>query len=160
MVFIKFIHSKKLTIGRLTKMDISYQIHARDLGWLPQISNGQPAGILGATVIEAITISANGLPQGVSLRYRVYSADVGWGEWQRSGGVAGTTQKGLQAENIQIELVGAKDNLGAIYECAVGDKGWLPYVQNGQSAGTEGMGLGIEVIKATSKNLSTIGLTR
>src|SRR5471030_990172 len=114
MVFIKFIHSKKLTIGRLTKMDISYQIHARDLGWLPQISNGQPAGILGATVIEAITISANGLPQGVSLRYRVYSADVGWGEWQRSGGVAGTTQKGLQAENIQIELVGAKDNLGAI----------------------------------------------
>ena len=54
--------------------------------------------------IEAVTIDAYGLPEGVHLLYRVHSAKVGWSDWVTEGNVAGTIGDALGVQAIELYI--------------------------------------------------------
>lgn len=87
-------------------INLSYQVHVQNLGWLKKVSEGQMAGTTGwGLQMEAIKIWADGSEAANhTIQYRVYVKNNGWTKWVNAGETAGTTGQGLRLEAIQIRV--------------------------------------------------------
>ena len=79
------------------------------------------------------------------VNYRAHVQRIGWQDWTRDGGLAGTTGKSLRVEAFQLRLKSALS--GSIEYCAhVQNVGWQKWFKDGEIAGTSGESLRIEAL--------------
>lgn len=71
-----------------------------------------------------------------SIWYKAHVSDIGWMSPVCNGQVAGTVNRSLQMEALQIDTSGISG--GVSYRVHVADLGWLPWVKNRETAGTVG----------------------
>ncbi len=69
---------------------ITYEVHARGIGWLPAASDGELAG---------------DMADSYSVWYRVHSQTHGWLGWAHDGEPAGTTGLSKRAEAIDVQVL-------------------------------------------------------
>lgn len=120
---------------------VSYQVHARDIGWCNWQSDGKMAGSTGQNRrIEAFRM----IPVG-ETDVTVHIKDIGNREYKNitKDTILGTTGQNKRIESIKIT---GKD---ACYLYRVQQKniGWSDWMSNGEWAGTQGKGLQIEAIE-------------
>ena len=88
---------------------ITYEVHARGIGWMPAASDGGMAGTEGQSKrLEAVRISLTGdaaKDGGYSVWYRVHSQSYGWLGWAHDGQEAGTTGLSKRAEAIDVQVL-------------------------------------------------------
>ncbi len=133
------------------KLNIKYQVHVEDYGWMDWKQNGEIAGTTGECKrIEAIRIKLENC-ENYSIQYRVHVQDIGWMDWESNGNIAGTTGQCKRIEAIQISLIEMPKNTIS-YTTHVQDIGWQPNVINGQMAGTTGQALRLEGIRIHLEN--------
>lgn len=130
----------------LKNVNIKYQVHVQDYGWMDWKQNGEIAGTEGQSKrIEAIRIKLENT-KNYSVQYRVHVQEIGWTNWTSDGEIAGTTGRSLRIEAIQIRLLEIPENT-VTYTTHVQNVGWQPNVINGEIAGTTGQSLRLEGIK-------------
>lgn len=78
--------------------------------------------------------------------YRTHVQNDGWQDWKGNGDVAGTENRGLRLEAININLAKSL-NFNIKYQVHVQSIGWQNWKKNGELAGTEGHGFRLEAIK-------------
>ena len=86
---------------------ITYEVHARGIGWMLAVSDGGMAGTEGqARRLEAVRVSLTGdVARGFSVWYRVHAQKCGWMAWAKNGEKAGTQGLARRAEAVQVVLV-------------------------------------------------------
>lgn len=141
-------------------VQVFYQAHSQDYGWLGTVKNGATAGTTGKSKrMEAIQISIFGENGGVS--YSTHVSDIGWMGTVSNGRTGGTTGKCKQIEAIKIWLTGTIASKYDIqYRVHMADIGWGSWVKNGSVAGTTGQcrrveAIQIKLVKKTSSGTST-----
>ncbi|MDD4508677.1 MAG: hypothetical protein PHN26_07125, partial [Eubacteriaceae bacterium] len=138
--------SIKLTVSAL---NVTYQSHVENFGWMGFVSNGAVAGTTGQALrMEALQVRTN-VP-GVNVEYRAHCQNIGWQNWQTSGvsSTAGTTGKALRMEAFEAKLEGTNaDQYDLYYRTHVSDIGWLSWVKNGDLSGTTGQARRMEAIQ-------------
>lgn len=84
-----------------------YQVHARDTGWMSEVTEGMTAGTTGQSRrIEAVKIWTTGSEaDNYAIQYRVHMRDLGWSGWADQGAIAGTTGQSRRIEAIQIRVI-------------------------------------------------------
>lgn len=88
------------------------------------------------------------------VTYRAHVQTIGWQQYVGGGGLAGTTNKSLRIEALQIKLTGSLPEGASItYQTHVQKKGWMAPVSNGALAGTTGQKLRVESLKITLNGL-------
>lgn len=120
---------------------VSYQVHARDIGWCNWQSDGKLAGSTGQNRrIEAFRLIPVGETDVV-----VHIKDVGDKEYKNisKDTILGTTGQNKRIEAIKIT---GKDT-PYIYRVHQKNIGWTDWTFNGNWAGTKGKGLQIEAIE-------------
>lgn len=120
---------------------VSYQVHARDIGWCNWQSDGELAGSTGQNRrIEAFRLIPVGETDVV-----VHIKDVGDKEYKNisKDTILGTTGQNKRIEAIKIT---GKDT-PYIYRVHQKNIGWTDWTFNGNWAGTKGKGLQIEAIE-------------
>ena len=168
----------RLTGEMAKHYDVYYRVHAQNIGWMGWARNGEQAGTAGYAYrlegIQIILVEKDGqVPSnvaGISSRvsyafdsksdgpsnqyrnelvsYNTHVQNIGWQEWTKTGGVAGTSGMAYRLEGIHIELGGAAAKLnGSIqYRTHVQNIGWQDYVADGAMAGTSGLAYRLEAI--------------
>jgi transglutaminase/protease-like cytokinesis protein 3 len=131
-----------------TVIEVRYQAHVQDVGWMGWVQNDQVAGITGQKKrLEAVRIElVNALP-GMGVTYQAHVGNIGWLEWVSNGEVAGTTGQARQMEAVRIELTKAPSEYRIAYQAHVKDIGWLDWVYDGQTAGTVGQSRQMEALR-------------
>lgn len=100
----KRIEAIMIIMAGLYGCQLSYRVHAADIGWMDWVTQGQIAGTVGELRrLEAIQIQLDGC-YGFDVIYRVYAADIGWMDWVKNGEMAGTTGELRRIEGIAIKL--------------------------------------------------------
>ena len=120
---------------------VSYQVHARDIGWCNWQSGGKMAGSTGQNRrIEAFRLNPVGETNVV-----VHIKDIGNKEYKNitKDTILGTTGQNKRIEAIKIT---GKDT-PYIYRVHQKNIGWTDWTFNGSWAGTKGKGLQIEAIE-------------
>lgn len=121
---------------------IQYQASIPNKGWGKLESPGKYVGTVGQVLpIEALRINlvSNPLALSGTLEYRMHVSNIGWQGWSRNNSIAGTLDKNLQGEAVQIRLTGELAlHYDIYYRVHSSDYGWLGWTKNGNSAGTEG----------------------
>lgn len=120
---------------------VSYQVHARDIGWCNWQSDGKMAGSTGQNRrIEAFRLNPVG-----ETDVTVHIKDIGNKEYKNisKGTILGTTGQNKRIEAIKIT---GKDT-PYIYRVHQKNIGWTDWTFNGNWAGTKGKGLQIEAIE-------------
>ena len=86
---------------------ITYEVHARGLGWMSAASDGELAGTEGQSRrLEAVRLSLTGdMARDFSVWYRVHSQTYGWLGWAKDGQDAGTTGLSKRAEAIDVQVL-------------------------------------------------------
>jgi uncharacterized protein YjdB len=86
---------------------ISYEVHARGVGWMPAAADGAMAGTEGQSRrLEAVRVSLTGdLAASYSVWYRVHSQTFGWLGWAHDGAEAGTTGLSKRAEAMEVQVL-------------------------------------------------------
>lgn len=120
---------------------VSYQVHARDIGWCNWQSDGKMAGSTGQNRrIEAFRLNPVG-----ETDVTVHIKDIGNKEYKNisKDTILGTTGQNKRIEAIKIT---GKDT-PYIYRVHQKNIGWTDWTFNGNWAGTKGKGLQIEAIE-------------
>lgn len=120
---------------------VSYQVHARDIGWCNWQSDGKLAGSTGQNRrIEAFRM----VPVG-ETDVTVHIKDIGNKEYKNitKDTILGTTGQDKRIESIKIT---GKDTC-YLYRVQQRDIGWSDWMSNGQWAGVQGKRLQIEAIE-------------
>ena len=120
---------------------VSYQVHARDIGWCNWQSDGKMAGSTGQNRrIEAFRLNPVGETNVV-----VHIKDIGNKEYKNitKDTILGTTGRNKRIESIKIT---GKDTC-YLYKVQQKNIGWSDWMSNGEWAGTQGKGLQIEAIE-------------
>ena len=120
---------------------VSYQVHARDIGWCNWQSDGRMAGSTGQNRrIEAFRLNPVGETNVV-----VHIKDIGNKEYKNitKDTIIGTTGQNKRIESIKIT---GKDTC-YLYKVQQKNVGWSDWMSNGEWAGTQGKGLQIEAIE-------------
>ena len=120
---------------------VSYQVHARDIGWCNWQSDGKLAGSTGQNRrIEAFRM----VPVG-ETDVTVHIKDIGNKEYKNitKDTILGTTGQDKRIESIKIT---GKDTC-YLYRVQQRDIGWSDWMSNGQWAGAQGKRLQIEAIE-------------
>ena len=120
---------------------VSYQVHARDIGWCNWQSDGKMAGSTGQNRrIEAFRM----VPVG-ETDVTVHIKDIGNKEYKNitKDTILGTTGQDKRIEAIKIT---GKDTC-YIYRVQQKNIGWSEWMSNGQWAGAQGKALQIEAIE-------------
>lgn len=93
-------------------------------------------------------------PKEPSVRYRAHVRNLGWLPWRQSGVPAGTVNRGLRMEAIEICLENAAKDASIEYKVFVHGRGWTDPVKAGQTAGTVGEWTSMKAVKIFAKGLS------
>jgi YD repeat-containing protein len=87
----------------LPNIQIKYQVHVQNKGWMDLKSGGEIVGTIGESLrIEAIKIKLERAPEGYRVRYQAYVEGYGWMDPQQDGEIVGTIGKGLRIKAIKI----------------------------------------------------------
>ena len=81
--------------------------HIQGIGWKDygEITSDTVIGTTGQEKrLEAISLEAEGLPDGMSIYVRYHIEDEGWSDWVKGGTIAGTVGLGKRLEAIQIKI--------------------------------------------------------
>lgn len=81
--------------------------HIQGIGWKDcgEITSDTLIGTTGQEKrLEAISLEAEGLPDGMSIYIRYHIEDEGWSDWVKGGIIAGTVGLGKRLEAIQIKI--------------------------------------------------------
>ena len=131
-----------------TTIEVRYQAHVYNVGWMDWVHNGQIAGITGHNrKAEAIRIELVNALSGMGITYQAHVENLGWMDWVSSGEIAGTTGQARQIEAVRIKLTNAPPGYSIAYQAHVQNIGWLDRVYDGQIAGTTGQSRQMEAIR-------------
>jgi len=103
----KRLEAIKIKLGNIDEenVNITYQVHAQDKGWMDWVKDGGMAGTLGESKrLESIRIKLENSAK-YTVQYRVHIQDVGWTNWISEGEEAGTTGQSKRLEGIEIQIV-------------------------------------------------------
>lgn len=104
-------------------LNIEYQVHVQNKGWMGFVNDGAMAGTEGEGLrIEAIEIALvddeGEVAEGYSVEYRGHVQNIGDTAWYADGDQLGTTGSGLRLEALEIKIVQTEADLTA-YEAAL-----------------------------------------
>lgn len=133
-------------------LDVKYEVHMQNLGWLDVRTNGETAGDdAGKNHMEAIRIQ---VPQEEeakldgSIVYQTHVSDIGWQEEVSDGQMAGTTGQSKAIEALKIKLTGQlEEKYDVYYRVCSEKKGWFGWAKNGELAGSVGFSYGVKAIQ-------------
>ena len=147
-------------LSKINALDISYQSHVQQKGWMDWVQEGELSGTTGQSLrMEAIKINVENGELPGDLLYQVHVQQKGWMDWVKGGEIAGTTGQSLRMEAIRIKLTGElAEKYKIIYRSHVQQEGWMDWVEEGELSGTTGQGLRMEAleIKYIEKNSVSI----
>ena len=134
--------------SELPDNSISYSIHAQNIGWMDEVSNGVKGGTTGqGRRVEAIKIHLTNQRINGGIEYASY-IDGKWQNFVGNGAVSGTTGKSLRLEALKIRLTGKMDEqFDVYYRVHAQDYGWLGWTLNGAEAGTVAMNKRLEAVE-------------
>jgi Zn-dependent metalloprotease len=136
-------------VGVGSCVNLAYQAHVQNLGWLGWVYDGATAGTTGQNRrMEAVQILWNNAPVGVYVQYRAHVSGIGWMPWVSYGNTAGTTGQNRQMEAVQAQLVNAPANCHIFYRAHTTGLGWMPWVSDGAIGGTTGQNRRMEALQA------------
>ncbi|HEX4965677.1 MAG TPA: hypothetical protein VF173_33005 [Thermoanaerobaculia bacterium] len=122
-------------------LPVCYQAHVEDVGWQPQVCDGDVAGTVGQSRrMEAIKITAPGR----SICYQAYLENDGLQGVKCDGAPAGTTDRGLRMEALKVWIQSGGGHTE--YFGHVQDTGWTGPVRDGEIIGTIGASLRLEAV--------------
>lgn len=82
-----------------------------------------------------------------TISYQAHVQDIGWQDWIKEGGLAGTTGMAKPIEALNINVEGLPEGAKLKYRSHVRDIGWQDWKVNGELTGTTGRALSIESIE-------------
>lgn len=104
-------HAKRIEAIKIDCKMAGVKIHAKGhiqgIGWKDYgtITSDTVIGTTGQERrLEAISLEAEGLPDGMSIYVRYHIEDEGWSDWIKGGILAGTVGLGKRMEAIQIKI--------------------------------------------------------
>lgn len=128
--------------------------HVQDVGWTSPVRGDVPTlGLTGKSKrLEAFSLSLEGTicPEGDGshIEYCAHVQNVGWQNYVRDGGNAGTTSRGLRIEAVKVKLSGPiEQKYDVWYRAHVQDYGWLAWTKDDGVAGTTGLSKRVEAIQ-------------
>lgn len=128
---------------------LTYQAHVQDVGWLPEVRDGQTAGTIGYSKrLEALRFTA--IPQGWSISAKAHVQNVGWVDYGEVEAyeVIGSTGK---SQAIEMLILDAKapsgDKRYLYYRVHQQNVGWKSVTPQGYASGTDGMSLRLEAVR-------------
>ena len=133
-------------------LDVQYEVHMQNLGWIDVRTNGETAGDdAGKNHMEAIRIQ---VPQEEttkldgSIIYQAHVSDIGWQDEVTDGQMAGTTGQSKAIEALKIRLTGQfEEKYDVYYRVCSEKKGWFGWAKNGELAGSVGFSYGVKAIQ-------------
>lgn len=137
---------------------VSYEVHAKDIGWQEEKEDGETAGTTGENRrVEAIQIQLENQDYAGNVNYQAHVQDIGWQTTVWGGQVAGTTGQSKQVEAVKIWLTGEMSKHYSIqYRTHIQDIGWQDWVCDGLISGTTGQSKRIEAIQIRLVNLANV----
>lgn len=128
---------------------LKYQGHSQDIGWLPEVRDGQTAGTVGyGKRLEAIRFTS--IPASWSISAKAHIANIGWRDFGtvKAGDVIGTTGKACAIESLIVDAVAPNgDRRKLHYQVHQENVGWKGITPEGFASGTDGMGLRLEAVR-------------
>ena len=160
----------KLTGDISNHYDIYYRVHAEEFGWLGWARNGEKAGTAGyAYRLEGIeiklvekgkTFSEYGkaitfkdknnevIQKPTNIYYTTHVEDIGWQDYVKDGGMAGTSGQAKRLEGIKIKLENKQYEGNIEYRTHIENIGWEEaFKKNDEMSGTTGRCLRLEAIE-------------
>lgn len=133
-------------------LDVKYEVHMQNLGWLDARTNGETAGDdAGKNHMEAIRIQVPQEEEGKLDGFIVYQAhvsDIGWQKEVYDGQMAGTTGQSKAIEALKIKLTGQlEEKYDVYYRVCSEKKGWFGWAKNDELAGSMGFSDGVKAIQ-------------
>lgn len=128
---------------------LGYQAHVQDIGWNPEVRDGQTAGTVGyGKRLEAIRFTT--IPAGWSISAKAHIANIGWRDFGtvKAGDIIGSTGKGNAIENLMLDAVTPSGDTRKLhYQVHQENVGWKGVTSEGFASGTDGMGLRLEAVR-------------
>lgn len=152
----------RLTGAGASYFDVWYRVYVQNVGWLAWTSDGATAGTSGMSYrIEAVQIriraKGSGKPSSAgtalnysflsskSIAYKTYVQSIGWQDTVSDGSMAGTTEKSLRIEAIQISS--SLPGVGVSYRGLIQDSGWESGWHSSGVCGTTGKSKRLEAVQ-------------
>ncbi len=172
-------------MGELAKdYDVWYRVHARDMGWLAWVKNGELAGTSGlswrlgslqiiilpkgssasdyVTDIQSVVDSAYLVFPGAFDLTRTRTRASSWQEWDVEGEAFGVFGQTRYLEAAKIKTTGDISSVcNAWYRTLIKEYGWLGWALNGQVSGVVGRTNRVEAleIRLMPKDAAALGST-
>lgn len=128
---------------------LSYQAHVQDVGWLPEVRDGQTAGTIGYSKrLEALRFTA--IPAGWSISAKAHVQNVGWVDYGTvtPDTIIGSVGKSQAIEMLILDAKGpANDMHHLFYRVHQQNVGWKSVTPQGYASGTDGMSLRLEAVR-------------
>ena len=141
------ITSAKVKENKESDVEVQYESHISNKGWLEPVKNGELSGCsISRNQLEATKINLLNSKSDMHIQYQAHVSDIGWQGWVKDGELAGTEGRGLKMEAIKIQLQNAPD-YSVKYRVNAQGLGWLDWVRDGETAGTTGQNKAIFAIQ-------------
>lgn len=117
---------------------IRYSAHVQDVGWMPEVGDGELGGTSGKSLrLEAFTLNlGEQLPSG-TVKAAAFIQGIGWRDAANAGSLVGTVGESRRIEEIKVWLEGSIANeYDLYYRVHAAYVGWLDWAKNGEKAGT------------------------
>ena len=163
LFFLLFLLVGVFPFSKVHAIDVVYQAHVQDYGWLKEVKNGEIGGTSGQSKrVEALKIRIDNNEYDGDIVYQAHVQDYGWLKEVGSFEIGGTSGQSKRVEAFKIRLTGELGSKYDVYYRAhVQDYGWLSWVKNGEIGGTTGKSKRVEAmeIKLVSKEDINASLT-
>jgi uncharacterized protein YjdB len=152
----------KLTGAASSYLNVYYRVYVQKVGWLGWAKNGATAGTTDCSLrVEAIQIEIRSKTDGApsdtgsvlsasslstkDVQYRAYVQGTGWQSTVENGETAGTENKSLRVEAVEIST--NVPGLGVEYRTHIQGSGWESTWHSSGKSGTTGKKLRLEAIQ-------------
>ena len=114
---------------------VEYQSYIQNSGWQEKVLENTITGKEESNKrIESLKIELNGVKEGSSIKYRVYTNNL-WQDWKNSSEIAGTIGQSIEAIQINLENL---EGYSIEYRVYISGYGWQKWRKNGETAGIVG----------------------
>ena len=114
---------------------VEYQSYIQNSGWQEKVLENTITGKEESNKrIESLKIELNGVKEGSSITYRVYTNNL-WQDWKNSSEIAGTIGQSIEAIQINLENL---EGYSIEYRVYISGYGWQKWRKNGETAGIVG----------------------
>ena len=133
----------------VNNVGLSYEVHVQDVGWCPEVHDGQVGGTIGfGKRMEAIRFT--NIPNGWDIYAKAHIQNVGWKDYGKiePGITIGTIGKSNAIECLIFDAVSPEGDERKLYfRVHQQNVGWKGTTPQGYASGTDGMGLRLEAVK-------------